>query len=273
MSASTHGYSVSALRPRARHLAQAHGARLAPAPPGLGAAAHLPRAVRDRHGAGVLGDPQPHRAEPGRSVLLPGPARTEHRHRAAARDRHRLARPPHPARRGAGAVRAVRHARPRRPHPAGLDHQRRARVDRASAAGSPSSPASSPRSRSSWAWRCCWPRASTRATGSPRPPHGRPGARPGRAADRDRHADAGPRLGDGDGGDRARRAAGLRRVQPLGRSGCRRRVRSARCWSGSSDCSTSTRSTASPPSPTPPWTRRASATTPTRRGSRSARAG
>ena len=148
----------------------------------------------------------------------------EHRHRLRPDGRHGLARPPHPARRRAGPLRPLGAPGPRGAHPAGRHDQRRARLDRASAAASRSSPPSSSRSPSSWAWRCCWPPGSTRAT-SVHPDHRTvaPGAGPGRRPDADRHADAGPRLGHGHGRHRARRAARLRRLQPLGLRPARRR--------------------------------------------------
>ena len=141
--------------------------RLARLAAGLGhAAGRAGRCSGHRLAAGLLGHPQPHRAQPRRPAVLPGPARDEPAHRARADGRHRLARPPPAAQRGAVPLRRVRPAR----HPACSPRSAPPSTARtpgsSSAADSPSSPPSSSRSRSSWAWRCCWPPGSTRATGS-----------------------------------------------------------------------------------------------------------
>ena len=133
-----------------------------------------------RLAAGLLGDPQPHRAQPGRPVLLPVPPRPEHRHRPRPDDRHDLARPPHPARRGAGPLRALRRSSSCGAHPARRDHQRRARLDRDRRRLLP--PALRVREDHHHPGHGDAARRPGRRgrPGPPRPPHGRPGARPGR---------------------------------------------------------------------------------------------
>src|SRR5690606_35533752 len=83
------------------------------------------RPVDARLPAGLLGDPQPHRTQPGRPVLLPGPALAEHRHRSRPDDRRHLARPPRPAHRRAHPARRLGLPDPARADAARLLHQRR----------------------------------------------------------------------------------------------------------------------------------------------------
>ena len=92
------GFSVARYTPERARLVQADRARLAGAQARLAAAHVLARAVVHRHAAGLLGHPGPSIADPRRPVLLPAAARHEHRYRRRSDDRHHLAGSPHPAR-------------------------------------------------------------------------------------------------------------------------------------------------------------------------------
>ena len=196
----------------------------------------------------------------------------QHRHRPRADGRHDLARPPHPARRGAGPVRRSRSCwscwcSPRSARPS------TARTPGSCIGGGFSLQPSEFVKITIILGMAMLLAARVDAgdQAAPRPPHGR--SRPWAWPPSPMVVimlmpDLGSVMVMVD--HRARRAARLRRLQPLDPRAASARAPSAPCWSGSSGCSTSTRSTASPPSPTPSSTRPASATTPTRPGSRSA---
>ncbi|CAK7284594.1 exported hypothetical protein [Streptomyces misionensis JCM 4497] len=202
------------IRPRTRRLDADLRPRLRHPPPRLAHDAGRPRAVAAGLAAGVLGDPQPHRDQPGRPVLLPGTPPDEPGHRGRPDDRHPLAGPPSPAQRGADPLRRLRHARPGGAHPARRHHQRPAQLDRDRRLLRPARRI--PQDRDHPRHGDAAVRAGRRGRQAvPRPPHGGAGPRARGRAVHDPAADAGPRLGAGDGGHHPGRAARLGRLQPL----------------------------------------------------------
>lgn len=174
------------------------------------------RALPHRLRPGLLRDPRPRRPHPRRPVLLPAPARPQHRHRIRPDGRHDLARPPHPARRRPDPLRPLGAPGRRRAHPARRHRQRCPRLDHhrrrfLAAAVRIHQDHHHPRHGDG-------PRRPRRRgrPGAPRPPDRRQGAGPRAPPDGDRHGNAGPGLRHGHGRHRARRAPRLRGVEPLG---------------------------------------------------------